>query len=118
VPDEVEPVRIGAEHIEAGRVSVEVAYAGAQGQALIPVAGELGLTAREAIERSGVLRRFPEIDLAVNKVGVYGRLIPLDQALDSGDRVEVYRPLIADPKAQRKKRAAEGKVMRKGAGSD
>ena len=98
------------------RIEVEVAYAREQAQALIPVTGDPGLTAREAIERSGVTRQFPEIDLAVNKVGIYGKLISLDQFLESGDRVEIYRPLIADPKEQRKKRAAEGKVMRKGAG--
>jgi uncharacterized protein len=98
------------------RIEVEVAYAREQAQALIPVAGGLGLTAREAIELSGVIRQFPEIDLAVNKVGIYGKPILLDQVLEPGDRVEIYRPLIADPKEQRKKRAAEGKVMRKGAG--
>lgn len=98
------------------RVEVEVAYAGPQEQALIPVVGDAGLTAREAIERSGVRRQFPEIDLAVNKVGIYGKLISLDLVLEPGDRVEIYRPLIADPKEQRRKRAAEGKVMRKGAG--
>ena len=74
------------------------------------------MTVREAIERSGILKRFPEIDLEINKVGIFGRLVTLEQALDTGDRVEIYLPLIADPKAQRKKRAAEGKVMRKGAG--
>jgi putative ubiquitin-RnfH superfamily antitoxin RatB of RatAB toxin-antitoxin module len=98
------------------RIEVEVAYAGATEQALIPVASEKTLTAKEAVERSGVLRQFPEIDLSVNKVGIFGKLIRLDQELASGDRVEIYRPLIADPKEQRKKRAAEGKVMRKGAG--
>jgi putative ubiquitin-RnfH superfamily antitoxin RatB of RatAB toxin-antitoxin module len=98
------------------RIEVEVAYAREQAQALIPVTGDAGLTAREAIERSGVTRQFPEIDLAVNKVGIYGKLVSLDQVLEPGDRVEIYRPLIADPKEQRKKRAAEGKVMRKGAG--
>ena len=98
------------------RIEVEVAYAREQAQALIPVTGDPGLTAREAIERSGVTRQFPEIDLEVNRVGVYGKLISLDQVLEPGDRVEIYRPLIADPKEQRKKRAAEGKVMRKGAG--
>jgi putative ubiquitin-RnfH superfamily antitoxin RatB of RatAB toxin-antitoxin module len=98
------------------RVEVEVAYAGSREQALIKVVGDQGLTVREAIERSGLARQFPEIDLGVNKVGIYGKLVPLDHALAPGDRVEVYRPLIADPKEQRKKRAAEGKVMRKGAG--
>ena len=100
-----------AEHIQ-----VEVAYAKEAEQALLAVEGEKGLTVQEAIERSGILRRFPEIDLGINKVGVFGKLSKLTQALENGDRVEIYRPLIADPKEQRKKRAAEGKAMRKGAG--
>jgi hypothetical protein len=100
-----------AEHIQ-----VEVAYGTEREQALLVVEGDSGMTVREAIERSGILRRFPEIDLGVSKVGIYGKLTKLDAALQTGDRVEIYRPLIADPKEQRKKRAAEGKVMRKGAG--
>lgn len=97
-------------------IQVEVAFTGRDEQALLAVEGATGLTVREAIERSGILRRFPEIHLEVNKVGVYGRLVKLDQPLEAGDRVEIYRPLIADPKESRKRRAAEGKVMRKGAG--
>jgi len=99
------------------RIQVEVAYAKEDEQALLAVEGAKGMTLREAIERSGVLKRFPEIDLDVNKVGIFGKVSSLDQPLEMGDRVEIYRPLIADPKAQRKKRAAEGKVMRKGAGA-
>jgi len=97
---------------------VEVAYAGQDDQVLLTVSGPPGMTVREAIDRSGVLTRFPEIDLGLNKVGVYGKLARLDQGLAEGDRVEIYRPLIADPNEQRKKRAAAGKVMRKGAGED
>lgn len=97
---------------------VEVAYAGQEAQVLLTVSGPTGMTVREAIDRSGVLMRFPEIDLGLNKVGVYGKLARLDQGLAEGDRVEIYRPLIADPNEQRKKRAAAGKVMRKGAGED
>jgi len=93
-------------------IDVEVAYARAKAQALLPVRGEAGMTLKDAIERSGILERFPEIDLGVNKVGIYGKLAKLDQALQSGDRVEIYPPLIADPKQARKKRAAEGKPMR------
>lgn len=93
-------------------IHVEVAYAKESEQALLAVEGEKGITVREAIERSGVLKRFPEIDIGVNKVGVFGKLTKLDQILETGDRVEIYRPLIADPKEQRKKRAAAGKVMR------
>ena len=88
-------------------VRVEVAYAREHAQALLPVQGGPGLTIREAIERSGVLERFPEIDLADNKVGVFGKVAALDTALADGDRVEIYPPLIADPKQARKARAAE-----------
>ena len=54
-------------------------------------------TVNEAIERSGILKQFPQIDLATQKVGVFGRLVKLDSALKPGDRVEIYRGIIADP---------------------
>lgn len=95
---------------------VEVAYALPDLQVILPVEVEEGTTVRQAIERSGLLHRFPEIDLAVNKVGIFGRLAKLDEPLRPRDRVEIYRPLIADPKEVRKQRAAEGKVMKKGGG--
>lgn len=98
------------------RIRVEVSYAREDEQAIIPVEAEKGLTARQAIERSSILKRFSEIDLAVNKIGVFGKVTELDHALEAGDRVEIYRPLIADPKEARRKRAAKGKVMRKGNG--
>lgn len=93
-------------------IDVEVAYARAKAQALVPVKGEAGMTLQDAIECSGILERFPEIDLGVNKVGIFGKLAKLDQPLQNGDRVEIYPPLIADPKQARKQRAAEGKPMR------
>jgi putative ubiquitin-RnfH superfamily antitoxin RatB of RatAB toxin-antitoxin module len=98
------------------RIRVEVAYALEDEQAIIPVEGEKGLTARQAIERSSILKRFSEIDLAVNRVGVFGKVTELDHVLEPGDRVEIYRPLIADPKEARRKRAAKDKVMHKGTG--
>jgi uncharacterized protein len=98
------------------RIKIEVAFAKDKEQALLTLEGEPGLTVQQAIERSGILRQFPEIDLSAYKVGVFGKVAKLDQPLEPGDRVEIYRPLIADPKEARKKRAAEGKVMRKGAG--
>jgi uncharacterized protein len=94
----------------------EVAYGRMDEQALLTVEAEAPLTAQQAIERSGILERFPEIDLASNKIGIFGKAAKLDAELADGDRVEIYRPLIADPKEARKKRAAEGKVMRKGGG--
>lgn len=98
------------------RIQVEVAFAREDEQAILLVESGSGLTAREAIERSGILKRFPEIDLAANRIGIFGKVAKLDQVLGPGDRVEIYRPLIADPKETRKKRAAQGKVMRKGVG--
>ncbi len=94
----------------------EVAYGRMDEQALLTVEAESPLTVQQVIERSGILQRFPEIDLSENKVGVFGKAAKLDAELTDGDRVEIYRPLIADPKEARKKRAAEGKVMRKGGG--
>lgn len=92
----------------------EVAYGRTDEQALLMVEADTPLTAQQAIERSGILERFPEIDLSSNKIGIFGKASKLDVLLTDGDRVEIYRPLIADPKEARKKRAAEGKVMRKG----
>lgn len=92
----------------------EVAYGRMDEQALLTVEVDMPLTAQQVIERSGILERFPEIDLASNKIGIFGKAAKLDAMLADGDRVEIYRPLIADPKEARKKRAAEGKVMRKG----
>ena len=66
-------------------------------------------------EHIAFAERFAEIDLASNKVGVFGKVAALTATLNDGDRVEIYRPLIADPKEARKKRAAEGKAMKKGA---
>lgn len=95
----------------------EVAYGRMDEQALLTVEADLPLTVQQAIERSGIQQRFPEIDLTAYKVGVFGKATKLDTVLTEGDRVEIYRPLIADPKEARKKRAAEGKVMRKGGGA-
>ena len=95
---------------------VAVAYVGPAAQVLEPLEVPTGTTVGEAIERSGLLAQCPEIDLAVFKVGIFGKLAKIDQVLEEGDRVEIYRPLIADPKEARKRRAAEGKVLRKGGG--
>ncbi|GIX21246.1 MAG: UPF0125 protein [Gammaproteobacteria bacterium] len=87
---------------------VEVVYALPEEQTVVELDLEPGATAETAIRRSGLLERHPEIDLAVNKVGVFGRLVALDTPLAEGDRVEIYRPLIADPKQARRRRAAKG----------
>ena len=93
-------------------VMVEVAYALPNQQLIIPVQVAPEANAESAILKSGVLAKFPEIDLNVNQIGVFGKLIRLDTPLRNLDRVEIYRPLIADPKEVRKQRAADGKVMK------
>jgi putative ubiquitin-RnfH superfamily antitoxin RatB of RatAB toxin-antitoxin module len=96
--------------------SIEIAYALPQKQELVHLKLPAGSTVQQAIEASGLKQKHPEIDLAKNKVGVFGKLSKLDAPLRDRDRVEIYRPLIADPKEVRKKRAEEGKVMKKGGG--
>ena len=97
-------------------ITVEVVYPLPQKQEIFTVRLPAGSTLREAIEVSGVMKKYPEIDLAKSKLGVYAKLMKTDVPLRDRDRVEIYRPLIADPKAVRKQRAAQGKVMKKGAG--
>ena len=98
------------------QIRVEVVYALPAKQELLTVKVAPGTTVRQAIEASGILEKYPEIDLAKNKLGVFAKLTKPDTVLRDRDRVEIYRPLIADPKEVRKQRAAEGKVMKKGAG--
>ncbi len=100
------------------KIIVEVAYAEPDTQVIIPLTVDDGTTLEQAVHQSGVLETFPNIDLAVNKVGIFGKLGKLNQVLRERDRVEIYRKLIADPKAVRKQRAAEGKKMRKGGSTD
>ena len=103
--------------MSAETIPVEVVYALPERQAVVQLDIAPEATIEAVIQQSGILLQFPEIDLAKNKVGVFGKLGKLTDTLHSGDRVEIYRPLIADPKEVRKQRAAQGKVMKKGAGS-
>lgn len=97
-------------------IRVEVVYALPAEQKVLGLELPAGSTVRQAIDASGILAKHPEIDLAKNKLGVFAKLVKPDTPLRDRDRVEIYRPLIADPKEVRKQRAAEGKVMKKGAG--
>jgi len=97
-------------------LNVEVCYALPEKQLLIPLKLPEGATLQQALEASGILEKHPEIDLKKNKFGIFAKLSKPDTVLRAGDRIEIYRPLIADPKEVRKQRAAEGKVMKKGAG--
>ena len=104
------------EHRMAELITVDIVYALRDVQELITLKLPAGVTVRDAVERSGLLVKFSEIDLTKNKLGVFAKLVKPDTVLRDRDRVEIYRPLIADPKEVRKQRAAEGKVMKKGAG--
>jgi putative ubiquitin-RnfH superfamily antitoxin RatB of RatAB toxin-antitoxin module len=97
-------------------IVVEVAYALPKAQIIVPIKVTDGITAEQAIKSSGIMSKHPEIDLAVNKIGIFGKMTKLDTILRHLDRVEIYRPLIADPKEVRKQRVADGKVMKKGGG--
>lgn len=97
-------------------IHVEVVYALPNVQMLIPLEVPDGATVEEAIRQSGLLAKFPEIDLAAAKVGIWNKASELTASLREKDRVEIYRPLIADPKEVRRKRAEEGKAMKKGGG--
>ena len=89
-------------------ISVEVAYAKPDEQVLLPVELETGSTVTHDIFASGILQRFPEIDLRKNKVGVFSRACNLSRELKTGDRVEIYRALIHDPMEARRLRAKRG----------
>ncbi|MGF1546200.1 MAG: RnfH family protein [Thiotrichales bacterium] len=88
---------------------VEVVYALAREQALVAVEVPEGATIEEAIRRSGLLERYPEIELGRNKVGVFGHAQKLENTLRERDRVEIYRPIQCDPKEVRRQRAKSGK---------
>jgi putative ubiquitin-RnfH superfamily antitoxin RatB of RatAB toxin-antitoxin module len=101
----------------AESIQLEITYAKPDRQEIVSLKLPEGSTIQQAIEASGLLQRHPEIDLAKAKVGIYGKLSRMDTVVRERDRVEIYRPLIADPKEVRKQRAAEGKVMKKGGGA-
>lgn len=98
------------------KIDIEVVYALPHEQALLRQQVLPGTTVKEAIQASGLLQKYPEIDLATSKLGIFGKLTKPDTVLREKDRIEIYRPLIADPKEVRRKRAEEGKVMKKGGG--
>jgi len=105
-----------SELAESGLIGVEVAYALPERQTLLRLKVPVGTTAEQAVQRSGLLERYPELDLSASKLGVFAKVVPPQRELREGDRVEIYRPLLADPKAVRQKRAEEGKKLKKGGG--
>ncbi|SDH13058.1 RnfH family protein [Roseospirillum parvum] len=86
-------------------LKIGVAYATAARQVWLEVTVPAGTTIKQAIETSGVLKQFRDIDLATQKVGIFGRLANLTDTVNDGDRVEIYRPITADPRQVKRKRA-------------
>lgn len=102
---------------EAKTINVEVAYAEPDRQLILPINVDIGTTVGGAIVQSGMMIEFPLLDIENSKVGVFGKATAMTTVLKDGDRVEIYRPLIADPKEVRRKRAAQGKATKKGGAS-
>ncbi|CAH0538858.1 RnfH family protein [Vibrio marisflavi] len=96
--------------IETKMIHVEVVYALPHEQRVLTLAVSSEMTVKEIIEQSGVLAQYPEINLEKNKVGVFSRNISLDATVNDKDRIEIYRPLLADPKEIRRKRAEQAKT--------
>ena len=88
-------------------IMVEVAYAMPEEQIIISIKVPTKYNVKQAIEKSGIQKKFPSIDLSKNKVGIFGKKTTLDHLLNDRDRIEIYRPLILDPKEMRRKRAAK-----------
>jgi len=90
---------------EDAKISIEVAYARPDVQVILPLEVNSGASLIEAIHLSGILEQFSEIDVTKNKWGIFGKIAADNTILREHDRIEIYRPLIADPKESRRKRA-------------
>lgn len=94
-------------------ITVEVAYALPERQRLVKLTVPCGTTALDAAQRAGLVETFPDLVIDEStRLGIFGHVVGQDQPLRDGDRVEIYRPLLADPKEVRKARAARAKARR------
>ena len=98
------------ERIVDEKVTVEVVYGVPHSQKILTILVATDTTVEQAILASGIIDLFPEIDLSINKVGIWNRAAKLSDEVSELDRIEVYRPLIADPKDVRKRRAEKAKL--------
>lgn len=96
---------------------IEVAYATPEKQLILECEVDSGMAARDVVRVSGIEQHFPEIDPEHCDLGVFGKPVADDFELSDGDRIEIYRPLIADPKEIRRQRAAKGLKTGKGGGA-
>lgn len=97
--------------IESEMIHVEVVYALPHEQRVLNLVVDKNSTVEMIIQQSGVLELYPEIDLSKNKVGIFSRNVKLDSTVRDRDRIEIYRPLLADPKEIRRKRAEQAKAQ-------
>jgi hypothetical protein len=102
---------------QASNSSVEVVYATPDEQHIVELPWESGMTAAGAVERSGLPARYSQIDQDALVLGIFGRRVANDDLLSPGDRVEICRPLTADPRQMRRSKLAHGDVMGRGAGA-
>jgi len=86
-------------------IMIEVAHARPEKQVLRALPVKPGTTLIEAVDQSGIRAEFPDLQITADNVGIFSRKVGLDHVLEAGDRVEIYRPLIADPKEVRRERA-------------
>lgn len=93
-------------------IKIELIYATEKYAETIMLSLDYGTTISTAIEKSGIIKKHPEIVMGENKVGIYSKLCDLDTVLEDGDRVEIYRPLKADPKEARRSRALSQKTVK------
>ena len=100
---------MAADNDTSSLMPIEVAYASASESWLIPFEVEEGTTVQQAIASSGILEQCPDINLQTNKVGLFSKIVELDVPVRAGDRIEIYRPLILDPKEARRLRAEKVK---------
>ncbi len=101
----------------SARIGIEVAYATPQKQIVVDCEVEAGTAPRDAVRASGIVEHFPEIDIDRCDLGVFGKAVDDNYRLNPGDRIEIYRPLLADPKEIRRQRAARGLATKKGGGA-
>ena len=113
----METLEISDAAAAAQEITVELVYALPEHQTLLSFAVAPGTTIDQAIELSGIQEHYPELDLSALKAGLFGKIAPRTQVLREKDRIELYRPLLADPKEVRKQRAEAGKKMKKGSAS-
>lgn len=95
----------------ADSIRIEVVFATTERQRLVELTMPDGATVSDAIAQSGMAKHFPEVDLGGLPVGIWGRVVPRNERLSDGDRVEVYRPLDVDPREARRQLAAAGQTM-------